>query len=140
LAQGYPIPLGLGGIEPFTSNCCSTGLSGHMTARHTSQRCYKCGYTGKDNWQDYKIFRCSKCGLIAHRDRVASRNIATPVLERTDLVSTTNSFQTSKTERFVTNAVCVNDVEMFDVVHLNVSPKAKSPTLQGVGMCYFMLP
>jgi putative transposase len=100
-----------------------------VSPRHTSQRCYKCGHVGKDNWKDYKIFSCSKCGLTAHRDRVASTNIANPVLERTDLVSTTNSVQTSKTEEPVTVPVCVNDVESFGVVHLNDSPEAKSPRL-----------
>ena len=76
-----------------------------------------------------KLFSCSECGLTAHRDRVASTNIANSVLERTDLVSTTNSIQTSKTEEPVTVPVCVNDVESFGVVHLNGSPEAKSPKL-----------
>ncbi len=100
-----------------------------VNPRHTSQRCYKCGHIGKDNWKDYKIFSCSKCGLTAHRDRIASFNIANSVLERTDLVSTTNSVQTSKTEGSVTDPICVNDVESFGVVHLNGSPEAKSPQL-----------
>ncbi len=100
-----------------------------VNPRHTSQRCSSCGHTEKTNRKTQSLFVCKHCSFTCNADRNASRNIATPVLERTDLVSTTNSVQTSKTEELVTVPVCVNDVEMFDVVHLNVSPEAKSPRL-----------
>jgi len=100
-----------------------------VNPRHTSQRCSRCGHTEKANRITQALFVCKHCSFTCNADRNASHNIATSVLERIDLVSTTNSVQTSKTEGSVTNPVCVNDVEMFDVVHLNVSPEAKSPHL-----------
>lgn len=98
-----------------------------VNPRHTSQKCSRCGHTEKANRITQALFVCKHCCFTCNADRNASLNIATPVLERTDLVSTTNSVQTSKTEPAVTQAVCVNEVESFDVVHLNGSPEAKSP-------------
>lgn len=100
-----------------------------VNPRHTSQRCSRCGHTEKDNRKTQALFVCKQCSFTCNSDRNASLNIATPVLERIDLVSTTNSVQTSKTESAVTQTVCVNEVESFDVVHLNGSPEAKSPHL-----------
>ena len=100
-----------------------------VSPRYTSQRCSRCGHTEKANRKTQSLFICKQCNLTVNADRNASSNIANPVLERTDLVSTTNSVQISKTEDSVTSPVCVNDFEMFDVVHLNVSPEAKSPLL-----------
>lgn len=100
-----------------------------VNPRYTSQLCPRCLTISKNSRKTQSLFKCVMCGFTCNADRNASHNIATAVLERNKLVSTTNSVQTSKTEGSVTNPVCVNEVEMFDVVHLNVSPKAKSPTL-----------
>jgi len=43
---------------------------------YTSQTCPRCGHIGKENWRNYKYFKCVKCGYEADRDRVASLNIA----------------------------------------------------------------
>jgi len=57
-----------------------------VPATKTSQKCPKCGYTGKRNWVFFdnkrKLFKCRKCGYEANPDRTASRNIATLALER----------------------------------------------------------
>jgi len=42
----------------------------------TSQRCPRCGYTGKNNWVGYSYYRCKDCHYEAHRDRIASLNLA----------------------------------------------------------------
>ena len=104
-------------------------LVSRVTPHYTSQRCYKCGNITKKNLVKYSLFRCVGCGFTAHRDRLASVNVANPVLERKDLVSTANSVQTSKTEDSVTSPVCVDEIGMFDDVHLNVPLEAKSPHL-----------
>ena len=95
----------------------------------TSQKCNRCGLIDKNNRKTQALFVCKGCCFMCNADRNASINIANPVSERIDLVSTANSVQTSKTEEPVTVPVCVNDVESFGVVHLNGSSEAKSPHL-----------
>ncbi|MYB30262.1 MAG: transposase, partial [Cenarchaeum sp. SB0663_bin_5] len=41
---------------------------------YTSQRCYSCGYTHKDN-RDGRKFLCKKCGYTYHADCNAGSNI-----------------------------------------------------------------
>jgi IS605 OrfB family transposase len=47
-----------------------------VNPHYSSQRCPACSYTHKSNWVEYSYFRCKKCGYEAHRDRIASLNIA----------------------------------------------------------------
>lgn len=100
-----------------------------VNPRHTSQLCPRCLTISKKSRVTQSLFRCMMCGFTLNADRNASHNIATAILERNKLVSTTNSVQTSKIEDSVTSPICVNDVESFDVVHLNGFPEAKSPRL-----------
>jgi putative transposase len=43
---------------------------------HTSQTCADCGHIDKRNRVDQGLFICRGCGVVAHADRNASRNIA----------------------------------------------------------------
>ncbi|MFH8572949.1 RNA-guided endonuclease InsQ/TnpB family protein, partial [Streptomyces sp. NPDC017993] len=43
---------------------------------YTSQQCYECGHTDKKNRASQALFICRNCGVVAHADRNASRNIA----------------------------------------------------------------
>ncbi len=45
-----------------------------VAAAYTSQRCYSCGYTHKDN-RDGRRFLCKKCGYTYHADCNAGSNI-----------------------------------------------------------------
>ena len=47
-----------------------------INPHYTSQRCPRCGHTGKSNWVGYSYFRCKDCHYEAHRDRIASLNLA----------------------------------------------------------------
>ncbi|MEU1200335.1 transposase [Streptomyces sp. NPDC005813] len=44
---------------------------------YTSQTCAECGHVDKRNRVDQGLFICRGCGVVAHADRNASRNIAT---------------------------------------------------------------
>jgi IS605 OrfB family transposase len=44
---------------------------------YTSQTCAECGHLDKRNRVDQGLFNCRGCGVVAHADRNASRNIAT---------------------------------------------------------------
>jgi IS605 OrfB family transposase len=44
---------------------------------YTSQTCAECGHLDKRNRVDQGLFICRACGVVAHADRNASRNIAT---------------------------------------------------------------
>ncbi|MEV4131646.1 transposase [Dactylosporangium sp. NPDC049742] len=44
--------------------------------RHTSQTCAGCGYRDKRNRPDQETFNCRSCGVVAHADHNAARNIA----------------------------------------------------------------
>jgi putative transposase len=43
---------------------------------YTSQTCAECGHVDKRNRVDQGLFICRACGVVAHADRNASRNIA----------------------------------------------------------------
>ncbi|MYH03751.1 MAG: transposase, partial [Cenarchaeum sp. SB0675_bin_21] len=45
-----------------------------VAAAYTSQRCYSCGYTHKDN-RDGRRFLCKECGYTYHADCNAGSNI-----------------------------------------------------------------
>jgi IS605 OrfB family transposase len=44
--------------------------------RYTSQTCAECGYRDKRNRQNQETFHCWSCGVVAHADHNAARNIA----------------------------------------------------------------
>ncbi|HEX5543124.1 MAG TPA: transposase [Micromonospora sp.] len=44
--------------------------------RYTSQTCHGCGYRDKRNRPDQETFNCRSCGVVAHADHNAARNIA----------------------------------------------------------------
>lgn len=44
--------------------------------RHTSQRCFKCGYTARNNRRSQSLFKCSECGYTVNADLNGARNIA----------------------------------------------------------------
>jgi IS605 OrfB family transposase len=44
--------------------------------RYTSQTCATCGYRDKRNRPDQETFHCGSCGVVAHADHNAARNIA----------------------------------------------------------------
>jgi putative transposase len=44
--------------------------------RYTSQTCAGCGYRDKRNRPDQETFICRSCGVVAHADHNAARNIA----------------------------------------------------------------
>ncbi|MEV6841695.1 transposase, partial [Streptomyces sp. NPDC051133] len=46
---------------------------------YTSQTCAECGHVDKRNRVGQGLFICPRCGVVAHADRNASRNIATRV-------------------------------------------------------------
>jgi IS605 OrfB family transposase len=48
----------------------------HVDPAHTSQTCADCGYVDKRNRVDQARFLCRSCGVAAHADRNAARNIA----------------------------------------------------------------
>ncbi|MFC4564597.1 RNA-guided endonuclease InsQ/TnpB family protein [Nocardiopsis mangrovi] len=43
---------------------------------YTSQRCVRCGHTGRANRPDRDTFRCRRCGLAGPADHVAGVNVA----------------------------------------------------------------
>ncbi|MGW1197509.1 RNA-guided endonuclease InsQ/TnpB family protein [Streptomyces sp. NPDC002536] len=43
---------------------------------YTSRQCCECGYTDKKNRAGQALFICRSCGVVAHADRNASRNLA----------------------------------------------------------------
>ncbi|WP_208903435.1 RNA-guided endonuclease InsQ/TnpB family protein [Streptomyces incarnatus] len=46
-----------------------------VDARHTSQRCPRCGHTERANRPDRDLFRCRRCGLAGPADVVAGVNV-----------------------------------------------------------------
>ncbi|MFD0446317.1 MULTISPECIES: transposase [Streptomyces violaceusniger group] len=46
-----------------------------MDAAHTSQRCPRCGHTGRTNRPARDHFRCRRCGLAGPADVVAGVNV-----------------------------------------------------------------
>ena len=44
--------------------------------RYTSQTCNRCGHRDKRNRPDQETFICRSCGVVAHADHNAARNIA----------------------------------------------------------------
>jgi IS605 OrfB family transposase len=46
-----------------------------VDARHTSQRCPRCGHTERANRPDRDHFRCRRCGLAGPADHVAGVNV-----------------------------------------------------------------
>jgi putative transposase len=48
----------------------------HVDPAYTSQTCAGCGYVDKANRVDQATFVCRSCGVAAHADRNAARNIA----------------------------------------------------------------
>jgi IS605 OrfB family transposase len=44
--------------------------------RYTSQTCAECGHRDKRNRPDQETFHCRSCGVVAHADHNAARNIA----------------------------------------------------------------
>ncbi|GLY74722.1 hypothetical protein Airi01_029890 [Actinoallomurus iriomotensis] len=43
---------------------------------YTSQQCCECGHIDNKNRVSQSVFLCRNCGVVAHADRNASRNIA----------------------------------------------------------------
>ena len=48
----------------------------HVDPAYITQGCAECGHTDKKNRVSQAIFTCRGCGVVAHADRNASRNIA----------------------------------------------------------------
>ncbi|MFE2410925.1 RNA-guided endonuclease InsQ/TnpB family protein [Kitasatospora sp. NPDC059408] len=48
----------------------------YVDPAYTSQECSVCHYTDRRNRPDQAAFACRSCGVVAHADRNASRNIA----------------------------------------------------------------
>lgn len=48
----------------------------YVDPAYTSQTCCHCGHTDRNNRIDQSRFTCRSCGVVAHADRNASRNIA----------------------------------------------------------------
>ncbi|MFF7989631.1 RNA-guided endonuclease InsQ/TnpB family protein [Kitasatospora xanthocidica] len=48
----------------------------YVDPAYTSQTCADCGHTDKKNRPGQATFACRSCGVVAHADRNASRNIA----------------------------------------------------------------
>ena len=48
----------------------------YVEPAYTSQECSECHYIDKKNRPDQATFACRSCGVVAHADRNASRNIA----------------------------------------------------------------
>ena len=46
-----------------------------VDARHTSQRCARCGHTAAENRVSQALFRCQSCSHTAHADQNAAENI-----------------------------------------------------------------
>ena len=43
--------------------------------QHTSQKCFKCHYTCKENRKNQSLFQCIACGYTAHADFVGANNV-----------------------------------------------------------------
>lgn len=48
----------------------------YVDPAYTSQTCAECGHVDRRNRPDQATFACRSCGVVAHADRNASRNIA----------------------------------------------------------------
>ena len=48
----------------------------YVDPAYTSQGCAECGHINKKNRVSQAMFTCRGCGVVAHADRNASRNIA----------------------------------------------------------------
>lgn len=48
----------------------------YVDPAYTSQTCAECGHVDRRNRPDRSTFACRSCGVVAHADRNASRNIA----------------------------------------------------------------
>lgn len=48
----------------------------YVDPAYTSQTCAECGHIDKKNRPTQALFICQRCGVVAHADRNASRNIA----------------------------------------------------------------
>jgi len=48
----------------------------YVDPAYTSQMCSECGHVDKKNRPDQATFRCTSCGVAAHADVNAARNIA----------------------------------------------------------------
>ncbi|MFE5683294.1 zinc ribbon domain-containing protein [Streptomyces sp. NPDC056512] len=48
----------------------------YVDPAYTSQTCADCDHVDKKNRVDQATFICRNCGVVAHADRNASRNIA----------------------------------------------------------------
>jgi IS605 OrfB family transposase len=46
-----------------------------VSPQYTSQRCYGCGHTAKENRTSQAVFECVQCGMREHADINAARNI-----------------------------------------------------------------
>jgi putative transposase len=53
----------------------SGGILITVPARHTSQRCNKCGHIDPENRRSQSVFFCTACGYLANADFNASCNI-----------------------------------------------------------------
>jgi putative transposase len=51
------------------------GIFLKVNPRYSSQRCYRCGFTHKENRQSQSHFQCMDCGHIDHADTNATKNI-----------------------------------------------------------------
>ncbi len=65
----------LGAFITYKAQWCGVPVV-FVDPAYTSQTCAECGYTDKKNRVDQGYFICRSCGVVAHADRNASRNIA----------------------------------------------------------------
>ena len=65
----------LGSFIAYKATAAGVALV-HVDPAYTSQMCSDCGHTSKKNRVTQAMFICRGCGVVAHADRNASRNIA----------------------------------------------------------------
>ncbi|MBN1173392.1 MAG: transposase [Micromonosporaceae bacterium] len=66
----------LGGFLAYKARLAGVPLVA-VDPRYTSQTCAECGHRDKRNRPDQETFHCGSCGVVAHADHNAARNIAT---------------------------------------------------------------
>jgi IS605 OrfB family transposase len=65
----------LGGFLAYKARLAGVPLV-EVDPRYTSQTCADCGYRDRRNRPDQETFHCRSCGVVAHADHNAARNIA----------------------------------------------------------------
>jgi len=65
----------LGQFLTYKARCAGVPLV-YVDPAYTSRQCSQCKYTDKRNRASQARFRCGSCGVVAHADLNASRNVA----------------------------------------------------------------